>query len=104
MKYFIGIKFHIYQKYLQWKKIRMTSYSLLWFKSLHNTKKPWQWVVGYCYGLGGCGSKCNKKKSNVCHPDFGNKWNEKKTMMTNSVLIMVVLDATTQEKNLGWQT
>jgi hypothetical protein len=42
-----------------------------------------------------------KKKSNVCHPDFGNKWNEKKTMMTNLVLIMVVLDATTQEKNLG---
>jgi len=46
MKYFIGIKFHIYQKYLQWKKTKMMS----------------------------------------------------------SVLIMVVLDATTQEKKLGWQT
>jgi hypothetical protein len=29
---------------------------------------------------------------------FGSKWNEKKTMMTSLVFIVVVLDVTTQEK------
>jgi hypothetical protein len=39
-----------------------------------------------------------KEKSDIHHPSFGNRWNEKKTMMMSLVFIMVVLDATTQEK------
>jgi hypothetical protein len=40
-----------------------------------------------------------KTKSDVCHLGFGSKWNDKKTMMTSSVFIVVVLDVTTQEKD-----
>jgi hypothetical protein len=42
-----------------------------------------------------------QKKKNICHLGFGNRWNEKKIMMMSLVFIMVVLDATTQEKKLG---
>jgi len=42
-----------------------------------------------------------KKNLDIRHFGFESRWNEKKTMMTNSALIVVLLDATTQEKKPG---
>jgi hypothetical protein len=39
-----------------------------------------------------------QKKLDICCLGFGNRWKEKKIMMMSLVFIMVVLDATTQEK------